>query len=122
MAGHGPGLTLVDGVLRQLAELAAGHPRVGAQELLLAGGQLQGRESCVSGGRTAPEGACPGLRDPGDVSPPSLRSRALYPRGLTPQDESEHTRPRNLVPGWATRSRVGPRAAWAGRKMRALLQ
>lgn len=32
--------TLVDGVLGQLAELAADHPRVGAQELLLAGRQV----------------------------------------------------------------------------------
>lgn len=44
--GHGgalwPGLTLVDGVLGQLAELAVDHPRVGAQKLLLAGRQLQG--------------------------------------------------------------------------------
>lgn len=32
--------TLVDGVLRQLAELAADYPRVGAQEFFLAGGQI----------------------------------------------------------------------------------
>lgn len=35
--GRQASLTLVDGVLRQLAQLAVDHPRVGAQELLLAG-------------------------------------------------------------------------------------
>lgn len=34
-------LTLVDGVLGQLAQLAVHHPRVRAQELLLAGRQLR---------------------------------------------------------------------------------
>lgn len=111
-AGRGPGLTLVDGVLRQLAELAAGHARVGAQELLLAGRQLQGRESCMSGGRAAPEGGCPGLRDAGDVSPPSLRSQAVYP-----QDQRGTPAPETWFPGWATQSRLGSSAARpAGRR------
>ena len=38
----GPWLTLVDGVLWQLAELAADDPSIGAQEFLLTGGQLKG--------------------------------------------------------------------------------
>lgn len=39
------GLTLVDGVLGELAELAADYPGIRAQELLLTGRQLQGGDS-----------------------------------------------------------------------------
>lgn len=41
----GPWLTLVDGVLWQLAELAVDDPCIGAQEFLLAGSQLQGESA-----------------------------------------------------------------------------
>lgn len=40
-------LTLVDGVLWQLAELAADDPCIGAQEFLLTGGQLQDESAVV---------------------------------------------------------------------------
>lgn len=43
------GLTLVDGVLWQLAELAADDPGIGAQELFLTGGQLQSESAVVRG-------------------------------------------------------------------------
>lgn len=52
-----PRLTLVDGVLRQLAELAADYPRIGAQEFFLAGGQLRGESAVVRGASTcSPKG------------------------------------------------------------------
>lgn len=70
-APRGAGLTLVDGVLRQLAQLAAHDPRIGAQEFLLTGGQLQG-ESAVRGARACPPKA-PHLLPP-STSPPALPS------------------------------------------------
>lgn len=64
-SGPGPRLTLVDGVLRQLAELAVDHARVGAQELFLAGRQLQGGRAKGEGGGTCSISVgpplCPGL-------------------------------------------------------------
>lgn len=50
------GLTLVDGVLGQLAELGVDDPRVGAQKLLLAGRQLQGETATVRASAPAPAG------------------------------------------------------------------
>lgn len=54
----GPWLTLVDGVLWQLAELAVDDPCIGAQEFLLAGSQLQG-ESAEMREERGPRTCCP---------------------------------------------------------------
>lgn len=86
--GHRAVLTLVDGVLGQLAQLAVHHPCIRTQELLLAGRQLRAQR--LSANRTHGLQA-PAPRERHHSSPCSTRHHLNHPWFVQPDHQQGHS-------------------------------